>query len=120
MSELFSAAELIGSLLRIGRGTYKTAKFVGKVGYGAYAKSKEQEEIERLQRQAIVDETGVLERQARLGYEDKQYEYGKALYCYGDAFGLYKDKYEGLQWIKKAAANGYGLAKDFLYFFDED
>ena len=120
MGELFSAGELISAFLKIGKGTYNTAKFVGKVGYGAYAKSKEKDENAKLQRQALIDETGELERLAKLGYEDAQYEYGKALFTYGNAFNLQKDRAEGLRWIEKAAENGHIQAEDFLEIFGEE
>ena len=119
MGELFPASELISALFKVCKGTYHTAKFVGKVGYGAYAKSKEKEEMAYLQRQAIVDNTGEWERLANLGDMDAQYEYGKNLYWYGNDYNSPQAKSEGLYWLKKAVASGHNAAKNFLIIFDE-
>lgn len=116
MEPLLDPKSLMGSLAKVLMGTILGVKYGVEFAYGISNSSPKK--TERLQKEALAEEIGKLERQARKGNPDMQFEYGVALFTYGYEYNpktANHDMEEGLKWIKKAAENGHTQAKTFLH-----
>ena len=114
---LFVGNELGKAMLKVAIGTAIGVKYGIDIASRIGADARAIKEYERLQKKMLVDEFSKLERPARKGNVDAQFEYGLQLCIYGNQNDSNVDINEGLKWIEKAANNGHTNAVQFINNF---